>query len=137
MAWRGKNVSRSLVRRVVPACCCVLLLVLLPPAVAIRLQVRVRCVSNIEREYSADTLKKNTLLLEWMKKQHQYSLDFKGRTKAILLFQEVDRVDVCFFAMYVCVYVRGRNRLFGLGKHEHVGLLSTPRQCSCLPKQTD
>ena len=65
--------------------------------------VYVRCVSNVERDYSPDTpaMKKNPLLLEWMRTQHNYTLDFKGRTKAILLFQEIDRVDVCFFAMSV------------------------------------
>ena len=66
--------------------------------------VQVRCVSNIEREYHSSIAKKNPLLLEWLKKQYNYSLDFKGRTKAILLFQEIDQVDVCFFAMYVQEY---------------------------------
>lgn len=68
--------------------------------------VYVRCVSNVEREYRANTpaMEKNQLLLEWMKKKHNYTLDFKGRTKAILLFQQIDQVDVCFFAMYVQEY---------------------------------
>eukprot|EP00750_Incisomonas_marina_P014862 INCI17911.2.p1 GENE.INCI17911.2~~INCI17911.2.p1 ORF type:complete len:1445 (-),score=206.00 INCI17911.2:235-4284(-) len=67
-------------------------------------RVKVRCMSNIERHIAESTTKKNPMLFEWLREQNNYKLDFKGRSKMILLFQEKDGVDVIFFAMYVQEY---------------------------------
>lgn len=64
-------------------------------------RVKVRCVSNLERCISEATTKKSALLFEWLRQQNNYHMKFKGRSKMILLFQEVDGVDIVFFAMYV------------------------------------
>jgi len=67
-------------------------------------KVKVRCVSNIERQISEATTKKNARLFAWLREQNNYRLNFKGRSKMILLFQEHGGVDIVFFAMYVQEY---------------------------------